>query len=63
MSVTGREVDVVIAATPDRLSRNGSHLLVLYEEWQRTGIQVHFCLLERGVSYKRLHISDQGGQQ
>ena len=37
----GREVDAVIVYTLDRLSRNPAHLLFLYEEWQRIGIEVH----------------------
>ncbi len=37
----GRKVDAVIVFTPDRLSRDVAHLLLLYEEWQRSGIDVH----------------------
>ena len=40
--VNRREVDAVIVYTPDRLTRNLAHSLILCEEWQRAGIELHF---------------------
>jgi DNA invertase Pin-like site-specific DNA recombinase len=36
-----QKVDVVIVYTRDRLSRDLDHLLLLYEEWQQIGIELH----------------------
>ena len=43
-----REVDAVIVYTSDRLSRNLAHSLILREEWQRAGIELHY--VSRGKS-------------
>lgn len=43
-----REVDAVIVFSPDRLTRNLAHSLVLREEWQRANIELHYC--NRGKS-------------
>jgi site-specific DNA recombinase len=43
-----REIDAVIVYTADRLSRNLAHSLILREEWQKAGIELHYC--NRGKS-------------
>jgi len=43
-----REVEAVIIYTSDRLSRNLAHSLLLREEWQRAGIELHY--VSRGKS-------------
>jgi len=42
------QVDSVVVHTADRLSRNLAHMLVLREEWQRLGIELHY--VNRGKS-------------
>lgn len=37
-----READVVVVFTSDRLSRSLAHSLILREEWQRAGIELHY---------------------
>jgi site-specific DNA recombinase len=43
-----REVDAVIVYSSDRLTRKLAHKLILREEWQRAGIELHF--VRRGKS-------------
>ena len=43
-----REVDAVIVFSPDRLTRNLAHSLILREEWRKAGIELHYC--NRGKS-------------
>ena len=40
--------EAVIVFSPDRLTRNLAHSLVLREEWMRAGIELHYC--NRGKS-------------
>ena len=37
-----REYDAIIVHSPDRLTRNLGHLLLLMEEWKRAGVHVEF---------------------
>lgn len=43
-----RKVDAVVVYASDRLTRNLAHLLVLREEWQKAGVELHYC--NRGKS-------------
>ncbi|MBM4422617.1 MAG: recombinase family protein [Chloroflexi bacterium] len=43
-----REIEAVIVFSPDRLTRNLAHSLILREELQRAGIELHYC--NRGKS-------------
>jgi site-specific DNA recombinase len=43
-----KEADAVIVYAADRLSRNLAHLLILREEFNRAGIELHYC--NRGKS-------------
>ncbi len=43
-----REAEAVIVFSPDRLTRNLAHSLILREEWQRAEIELHYC--SRGKS-------------
>ena len=43
-----REVDAVIVFSPDRLTRNLAHSLILREELMRAGVELHYC--NRGKS-------------
>ena len=38
-----KQISAVIIATQDRLSRNLAHTLVIRQQWQTQGIEVHFC--------------------
>jgi site-specific DNA recombinase len=38
-----QEVDAIIVYSPDRLTRNLAHSLILREEWQIAGIELHYC--------------------
>ncbi len=42
------QADAVIVFAPDRLTRNLAHSLLLREEWQKAGIELHYC--NRGKS-------------
>jgi len=48
--VRQRAVDVVIAYDPDRLSRKLVHLMVLADEFERQGVQLHFVTQSMGQS-------------
>jgi site-specific DNA recombinase len=48
MMVDRREAEAVIVYTADRLTRNLAHSLILREEWQRAGVELHYC--NRGKS-------------
>jgi len=41
-----KAAEVVIAYTADRLSRNAAHFLVLRDQWQKRGIELHY--VDRG---------------
>ncbi len=43
-----REAEAVIVFAPDRLTRNLAHSILLREEWQRAGIELHYT--NRGKS-------------
>lgn len=47
-AIRRREIDAVIVFSPDRLTRNLAHSLLLREELQRAGIELHYC--NRGKS-------------
>lgn len=46
--IANHEVEAVIVFSLDRLTRNLAHSLLLREEWQRAGIELHYC--NRGQS-------------
>lgn len=46
--IARREVEAVIVNAADRLTRNLAHSLLLREEWQRAGVELHYC--NRGKS-------------
>ena len=39
---TGQGANAVIVATADRLAHDANQLLLLYDEWLRSGIEVHY---------------------
>lgn len=42
MMIERKEIDAVIVHTADRLSRNLAHSLIIREEWQRAGAEIHY---------------------
>lgn len=44
-----KQLDAVIVHAADRLSRNLGHSILLREEWQRAGIEIHYA--DRGKSH------------
>ena len=41
--ITRREIDTVIVFSPDRLTRNLGHSVVLREVWHKAGVELHYC--------------------